>query len=73
MRTLGRLVGVRANIAVVAHLDYVNDVSRIAAGQARVTARHTAAAPEVDVRADGEVVFAGLTNPDSKSADIVAG
>ncbi len=71
-----------ANITVVAHLDadgdptltpYVNDVAKIAAGQARITARHTAAAPEVDVRADGEVVFGGLTNPDEESAEVAAG
>ncbi|HEX5877132.1 MAG TPA: DUF4397 domain-containing protein, partial [Actinomycetota bacterium] len=48
-----------ANITVAAHLDgdgnpvltpFVNDTSAIAAGQARLTVRHTAAAPAVDVR-----------------------
>src|SRR6476469_9150752 len=48
-----------ANITVVAHLDesgkpvltpYVNDTSTIDAGNARITVRHTAAAPAVDVR-----------------------
>ena len=62
----------RANATVVAHLTpratpmltpFVNDVSAIPAGQARVTVRHTAAAPAVDVRADGAVVSPGLTNP----------
>jgi hypothetical protein len=52
-----------ANITVVAHLDasgdpaltpYVNDVSRIPAGQARLIVRHDAAAPTVDVRANGQ-------------------
>ena len=53
---------------MVAHLDadgnpvltpFVNDVSAIEAGQARLVVRHTAAAPPVDVRADGEVLFPG--------------
>jgi hypothetical protein len=71
-----------ANATVVAHLDadgnpvltpFVNDVSATAAGQARVVVRHTAAAPAVDVRADGEVLFPGLANPDEASADVPAG
>ena len=71
-----------ANITVVAHLDasgkpvltpYVNDTSSIAAGQARLTVRHDAAAPAVDVRAGGKPVFTDLTNPKEDSADIPAG
>jgi len=51
-----------ANITDVDHLDesgkprltpYVNDTSQVAAGQARLTVRHDAAAPAVDVRAGG--------------------
>ena len=50
-----------ANATVVAHLKedgsptltpFVNDTSAVPAGQARVTVRHTAAAPAVDVRAE---------------------
>lgn len=71
-----------ANITVVAHLDadgapaltpYVNDVSRVPAGQARLTVRHDAAAPAVDVRAGGDPVFTDLTNPNEKSAEVDAG
>lgn len=71
-----------ANATVVAHLDadgnpvltpYVNDVSSTDAGQARLIVRHDAAAPPVDVRADGDVLFAGLGNPDEASADVPAG
>jgi hypothetical protein len=71
-----------ANITVVAHLDaagkpvltpYVNDVSRVAPGQARLTVRHDAAAPAVDVRAGGKPVFEGLTNPKEVKADLPAG
>ena len=71
-----------ANITVVAHLDesgkpvltpYVNDTSPIAAGKARLTVRHDAAAPAVDVRAGGDPVFTDLVNPDEASADIPAG
>ncbi|MGI8458143.1 MAG: DUF4397 domain-containing protein [Propionibacteriaceae bacterium] len=71
-----------ANVTVVAHLDadgsptlspYVNDVSSIPAGQARLTVRHDAAAPAVDVRANKKVAFAGLTNPKEKTAELPAG
>lgn len=71
-----------ASITVVAHLDgegapkltaFVNDNSQIPAGQGRLTVRHTAAAPAVDVRANGEVAFSGLTNPNEESAELPAG
>jgi hypothetical protein len=71
-----------ANATVVAHLDadgnpsltpFVNDTSATAPGQARLTVRHTAAAPAVDVRADGKVVFGGLVNPKEATADVAAG
>ena len=71
-----------ANITVVARLDesgkpvltpYVNYTSPIAAGKARITVRHDAAAPAVDVRAGGDPVFTDLANPDEASADIPAG
>jgi hypothetical protein len=71
-----------ANITVVAHLDesgkpvltpYVNDTSTIDAGNARITVRHTAAAPAVDVRANGQVAFKDLTNPNEAKADLPAG
>lgn len=71
-----------ANISVVAHLTaggqptitpYVNDVSKVPAGKARLIVRHDAAAPAVDVRADGAVVFGNLTNPNEAKADVAAG
>jgi hypothetical protein len=71
-----------ANATLVAHLDeggkptltpFVNDTSAVEAGQARVTVRHTAAAPAVDVRAGGKPVIEGLTNPDEKSLTVPAG
>ena len=52
---------------------FVNDTSAIAAGKARLTVRHTAAAPAVDVRANGAVAFKGLTNPNEAKADLPAG
>jgi hypothetical protein len=70
------------NVTVVAHLDaagkpkltpFVNDVSKLKAGQARLTVRHTAAAPAVDIRAGGKPVFPGLTNPKEAKADLPAG
>ena len=71
-----------ANITVVAHLSasgspqltpYVNNVSAVPAGQARLTVRHDAAAPAVDVRAGGKAVITGLTNPNEKSLVTAAG
>jgi hypothetical protein len=71
-----------ANATIVAHLSeagdptatvFVNDISQLEAGTARVTARHVAAAPAVDVRVDGTPVFEGLTNPNEASADVGAG
>ncbi|MGA0208901.1 MAG: DUF4397 domain-containing protein [Candidatus Nanopelagicales bacterium] len=62
-----------ANATVTANLDaegnaalnvYVNDISAVAAGEARLTVRHIAAAPAVDVRADGAVIIENLVNPD---------
>ena len=82
MEADGVAVPAGANITVVAHLTeagkpvltpYVNDTSPIAAGQARLTVRHDAAAPAVDVRAGGDPVFTDLTNPDGASAELPAG
>jgi hypothetical protein len=52
---------------------FVNDVSPLASGQARLTVRHTAAAPEVDVLADGDALFTDLANGEEASADVAAG
>ncbi|MEV4390045.1 DUF4397 domain-containing protein [Micromonospora sp. NPDC049580] len=71
-----------ANISLAAHLDaagkpkitpFVNDVSKVDAGKARLIVRHTAAAPAVDVRAGGTPVFKGLTNPKEAKGDVDAG
>lgn len=71
-----------ANITVVAHLKadgtpvltpFVNDVSKTAAGKGRLTVRHVAAAPAVDVRANGAVAFSNLVNPKEVKADLAAG
>jgi len=78
----GVAVPAGANITVVAHLDaagkpvltpYVNDITRIKPGQTRLTVRHDAAAPAVDVRAGGTPVFKGLDNPKEAKADLPAG
>jgi hypothetical protein len=70
-----------ANISLVAHLNasgepaltpFANDMKKVAAGQARIIVRHTAAAPAVDVRAGGEPVFENLTNPNEAKADLPA-
>ncbi len=70
-----------ANASIVAHLDeagsptlsvFVNDTSTIDAGNGRVTARHVAAAPTVDVLADGGALFSGVSNPNEGVADVPA-
>jgi Domain of unknown function (DUF4397) len=70
-----------ANVSLVAHLSeageptltpFVNDVSKLEPGQARLVVRHTAAAPAVDVLAGGTAVISGLTNPNEKALDLPA-
>ena len=71
-----------ANASLVANLDaggnpvlntFVNDTAAAAPGEGRVVVRHTAAAPAVDVLANGAPVFTNLTNPNSVQADLPAG
>lgn len=71
-----------ANATVVAHLSadgkpelnaFVNDTSAVAAGKSRLTVRHVAAAPAMDVRANGTAVFKGLVNPKEDTTEVDAG
>lgn len=66
----------------VAHLDaagqptatlFTNDTSAVPAGQGRLTVRHTAAAPAVDVLANGSPVVTNLSNPAEQSLTVPAG
>ncbi|GGW92692.1 lipoprotein [Streptomyces malachitofuscus] len=70
------------NATVAAHLSatggpqltaFTNDVSKVDAGKARLTVRHVAAAPAVDVRAGEQPLFTGLVNPDEDTASVDAG
>lgn len=70
------------NYTAVAHLDaegaptanlFTNDVSDIAAGEGRLTVRHVAAAPAVDVLAGGSAVISGLENPNEQTLNLPAG
>jgi len=70
------------NYTAVAHLDpagkptatlYTNDTSTLAAGQGRLTVRHDAAAPAVDVLAGGAAVISNLSNPGEQSLTLPAG
>ena len=70
------------NISVVAHLTpdgdpvltpYVNNRSDVPAGQARVSVRHDAAAPAVDVRAGDDVLVEDLSNPDARTIEAPPG
>lgn len=65
-----------------AHLDadanptvslFTNDLTPAGSGEGRLTVRHVAAAPEVDILADGDAVFTSLANPDEAMADLPAG
>lgn len=66
----------------VAHLDaageptvtaFTDDTSALEAGQGRLTVRHVAAAPAVDVWANGEVAIKALENPQEKVLELAAG
>ncbi len=66
----------------VAHLDaagaptatlFTNDTSTTAPGEGRLTVRHTAAAPAVDVLAGGTPVITNLANPAEQVLDLPAG
>lgn len=70
------------NVSVVAFLSadgspmmkgFRNDTAPAGKGMARLTVRHVAAAPAVDVWANGSVVFGNLANGQSKSADVPKG
>ena len=70
------------NYTAVAHLNeageptltpFANDTSATAAGEGRLTVRHVAAAPAVDVLAGGSPVIEDLTNPNEASLDLAAG
>jgi hypothetical protein len=52
---------------------FTNDVSQIAAGKGKLTVRHTAAAPAVDVLAGGSAVISNLSNPKEKSLTLDPG
>ncbi|WP_405415644.1 DUF4397 domain-containing protein [Pseudonocardia alni] len=75
-------VAAGASATLVAHLDeqgqpaltpFVDDLSTVPAGQARLVVRHTAAAPAVDVLAGGAPLLTGLSNPGEASATAPAG
>jgi hypothetical protein len=70
------------NYSAVAHLDasgnpvatlFTNDTAATAAGQGRLTVRHVAAAPAVDVVVGGKAVVSNLTNPNEQKLDLPAG
>ncbi|HYQ74866.1 DUF4397 domain-containing protein [Cellulomonas sp.] len=52
---------------------FTNDTSAVPAGQGRLTVRHVAAAPAVDVLAGGSPVVTNLANPDEQSLTVPAG
>ena len=70
------------NYTAVANLDaagkptanlFTNDVSAIAAGKGKLTVRHTAAAPAVDVLAAGSAVISNLANPNEQTLTLDPG
>ncbi|VXB27182.1 Lipoprotein [Arthrobacter sp. 9AX] len=52
---------------------FTNDVSTIAAGKGKLTVRHTAAAPAVDVLAAGSAVISNLANPNEQTLTLDPG
>jgi hypothetical protein len=70
------------NTTIIAHLDasgtpklsiFDNDVSPVGAGEGRLIVRHTAFAPEVDIKANGDVAFANVPNGAEGKVDLAAG
>ena len=70
------------NYTAVANLDaegkptanfFTNDVSRLEPGKGKLTVRHTAAAPAVDVLAGGAPVISGLANPKEETLTLAPG
>ncbi|HEX5534572.1 MAG TPA: DUF4397 domain-containing protein [Actinomycetales bacterium] len=70
------------NYTAVAHLDdagtptasfFTNDTTSTAPGEGRLTVRHVAAAPAVDVLAGGKAVVSNLANSKEASLDLPAG
>ena len=70
------------NYTAAAHLDaageptatlFTNDISTIGAGEGRLTVRHVAAAPAVDVLAGGTAVITNLANPGEQMLTLPAG
>ncbi len=71
-----------ASVSLIANLDasgnpalnaFVNDTDTVPSGMARVTVRHTAAAPAVDIYVDGNKAVSDLSNPDEAVAEIPVG
>ena len=71
-----------ANATAVAHLTeeadaaltlYANDTAATAEDEGRLTVRHVAAAPAVDVLADDVAVIEDLANPDEATLDLAVG
>lgn len=52
---------------------FTNDISPTAAGEGRLTVRHVAAAPAVDILVGGSALFSNLANPDEAKGDVPAG
>ncbi|WP_120338080.1 DUF4397 domain-containing protein [Cryobacterium soli] len=70
------------NYTAVAHLDaagtptatlFTNDIATVGAGEGRLTVRHVAAAPAVDILAGGTPVITNLTNPNESLLTLPAG
>jgi len=70
------------NYTAVAHLDaagkptatlFTNDISTVGAGEGRLTVRHVAAAPAVDILAGGTPVITNLSNPNESLLTLPAG
>ncbi|MDP1879209.1 MAG: DUF4397 domain-containing protein [Actinomycetota bacterium] len=75
-------VAAGSNVTVAAHLSergiptasvFVNDTRTVGMGMGRLTVRHLAAAPPIDLRADGRVLMADVANPRQSSTGMRAG
>lgn len=80
LQASGVAVASGGNYSVVAHLDadgapmltaFANPTAATDPGSAMLVVRHTAAAPAVDVRANGQVIAADLANSGTREASLM--
>lgn len=78
----GRRIAAGKNLTIAAHLSatgrpaltlFTNDTRTVGMGMGRITVRHIAYAPSVDVRSKGSTLLAGVRNTRAATIGVMAG